>query len=135
MYTANTAQLVKGWGDFLGGMEWDFFSTFTYRYDIGVKQNRNMMNKISKALLKTSLDYQVFYMTEFSGYKTSTHNHMLIRGDGVIDIIHKNFKGYITDKVIHLPYDSDKGASYYVCKNITSPGVDYDMMFPEKNKY
>ena len=135
MYTANTAQLVKEFGSWLGTMEWDYFSTLTYQYDIGVKQNHNMMNRISKALLKTSLDYEVFYITEFSGYKTSTHNHMLIKGDGVIDIIHKNLKGYITDKVIHLPYDSDKGASYYVCKNINSPGVDYDMMIPENNKY
>ena len=61
MYTANTAQLVKEWGNWLGEEQWDYFSTYTYRYDIGVKQNRNMMNKISKALLKTSLDYLHYF--------------------------------------------------------------------------
>tara|TARA_Y100001968_G_C19409060_1_gene745318 strand:- start:1584 stop:1982 length:399 start_codon:yes stop_codon:yes gene_type:complete len=130
MYTANTAQLVKEWGNWLGEEQWDYFSTYTYRYDIGVNQNYNMMQEIEKALIESSLDYKVFYVTEFSGYKTSTHNHMLIKGIGVIDIIELclRSKGYITDKVKIEPYEKDKGANYYICKYICSEDIHYDFM-------
>ena len=62
MYTANTAQLVKEFGSWLGGMEWDYFSTYTYRYDIGVNQNYNMMQEIEKALIESSLESLVEFI-------------------------------------------------------------------------
>ena len=42
MYTYNTAQLVKGWGNWLSETAWDYFTTITYKHNIKPRRNESI---------------------------------------------------------------------------------------------
>ena len=44
VFKMNNRQIVKAYGDWLGETDWDYFSTFTYRYDIKQRQNERLMS-------------------------------------------------------------------------------------------
>ena len=118
---------IKVYGDWLGKTDWDYFSTFTYRFDIKQKQNERLMNGLRKNLESTDLNHFIFYVTEFTNYSYNTHNHMLIKGDGVKDRIESYFRGknLLYDNVVHYPYEKSLGANYYVTKFIGSDKIEW----------
>ena len=44
VFKMNNRQIVKAYGDWLGETDWDYFSTFTYRYDVKKRQNERLMS-------------------------------------------------------------------------------------------
>ena len=53
VYNMNNRQIVKAYGDWLGETDWDYFSTFTYRYDVKKRQNERLMSGLRENLKKT----------------------------------------------------------------------------------
>ena len=133
MYTQNNRQFVNAMGNWLGETDWDFFSTITYRHNVKEKQNYNIMQKLKSTLNNLHDDFKVFYVTEFTNYNYNTHNHLLVKGDGIIETINSFYidKGLIGDHVKHIPYEKDKGAHFYVSKYISSSNIDYNFIIPE----
>ena len=91
MYQTNRRELVREAGAWLGETSWDFFSTFTYRYDIKQKQNYKIMEGLRSSLQKLGLPHYIFYVTEFTS-SSSTHNYMLIKGDGVKEAVESHLR-------------------------------------------
>ena len=122
--------IVKSYGDWLGKTDWDYFSTFTYRFDIKQKQNERLMSGLREKLNSSTLSPLIFYVTEYTNYSYNTHNHMLIKGDGVKDRVESYFrdKNLLYGNVVHYPYKKSLGANYYVTKFIGSDKKEYDII-------
>ena len=127
MYLNNQREIVKSMGNWLGGMPWDIFSTITYRYDIKAKQNFKIMTGLEEYLNSLNKPFNMFWVTEYTNYNYTTHNHLLVKGDIVGDInSHLKSKSLIGDHVKHLPYK--KSASMYVSKFICDEKVNYNLI-------
>ena len=128
MYTPQQREPVMNMAKWLGSMSWDIFSTVTYRHDIKPKQNFRIMTALEKYLQALKKPFKMFWVMEHTNYRTSTHNHLLIKGEGVEQEIeyHLRSKGLITDHVKHLPYE--EGASLYVAKYLYDPESQYDII-------
>jgi len=122
--------IVKSYGDWLGKTDWDYFSTFTYRFDIKQKQNERLMSGLRENLNSSTLSPLIFYVTEYTNYSYNTHNHMLIKGDGVKDRVESYFrdKNLLYGNVVHYPYKKSLGANYYVTKFIGSDKIEWDVI-------
>ena len=115
MYIENQRQVVKSMGEWLGGMPWDTFSTITYRYDIKAYQNFKIMTGLEEYLKTLGKPFNMFWVTEYTNYNFSTHNHLLLKGDIKNDVnYHLKSKSLVGDHVKHLPYED--AASMYVSK-------------------
>jgi hypothetical protein len=131
MYTQQQRQTVTEMGKWLASMYWDIFSTITFRYDIKANQNFRIMTGLIKYLKSLGKPFNLFWVTEFTNYKFSTHNHLLLKGDIKDDInYHLKSKSLIGDHVKHLPYK--KGASMYVSKFICDEKTNWGIV---KNNY
>ena len=117
MYTQQQRKIVTTMGNWLGKTKWDIFSTITFRYDIKEKQNYRIMKGLEEYLKTLDKPFNMFWVTEFTNYNYSTHNHLLLKGDIAGDVnYHLKSKSLIGDHVQHLPYE--EGASMYVAKYI-----------------
>ena len=115
MYTQQQRQTVMNYANWLAETKWDTFSTITYRYDVKAKQNYKVMTGLEEYLKTLDKPFKMFWVTEFTNYDYSTHNHLLLKGDIAGDInYHLKSKSLIGKHVKHEPYD--KGASIYVAK-------------------
>ena len=126
MYRGNQKKIVTTMGNWLAETKWDYFSTITYRYDVKVKRNHDIMKGLEEHLMSLDKPFYMFWVTEFTNYNYNTHNHLLVKGDIVGDInSHLKSKSLIGDHVKHEPYE--KGAamyvSKYVCDNKTNWGI------------
>ena len=128
MYSTQQSNVVRGYAEWLQQTSWDIFSTVTYRHDIKPKQNFRIMTALEKYLQTLKKPFKMFWVMEHTNYRTSTHNHLLIKGEGVEQEVeyHLRSKGLITDHVKHLPYE--EGASLYVAKYLYDPESQYDII-------
>ena len=127
MYRGNQREIVRSMGNWVGGMPWDIFSTITYRYDIKAKQNFRIMTGLEEYLKSLDKPFNMFWVTEFTNYNYNTHNHLLIKGDILGDIIyHLKSKSLIGTHVKHLPYE--KGSSMYVSKFICDEKINWGIV-------
>jgi len=128
MYTTQQSNVVRGYAEWLQQTTWDIFSTVTYKHDIKPKQNYTIMTALEKYLQALKKPFKMFWVMEHTNYRTSTHNHLLLKGEGVEQEIeyHLRSKGLITDHVKHLPYE--EGASLYVAKYLCDPESIYDII-------
>ena len=133
MYNA-TKNISVEFGNWLGSMPWDTFSTITYKFDINAKRNRKIMTGIERRLNKLNRPHRVFWVMEHTYNSYQTHNHLLLHGEGVkseIDLYLKE-NNLVNDRFVrHIDYDSTLGANYYVSKYISSNNIDYDISFNE----
>ena len=123
MYTNNTAQLVKGWGNWLNETSWDYFTTITYKYDIKPKRNERIMFDLERSLRSRLKSFKVFWVMEHTSNNYQTHNHLLIKGNGIKEEVNNYLKNKrLVDKrfVKHLEYEKELGATFYVSKFIKS---------------
>ena len=127
MYTQQQRQTVMNYANWLAETKWDIFSTITYRYDVKAKQNYKVMTDLERHLMTLDKPFNMFWVTEFTNYDYSTHNHLLVKGDIVGDInYHLKSKSLIGDHVKHLPYE--KGASMYVAKYICDTKTNWGIV-------
>ncbi|MBU2948049.1 rolling circle replication-associated protein [Zobellia uliginosa] len=126
IYTDSTRELVKVWGEFLGTISWDYFSTLTYPFDMNARINERLILKLENELLRHKKTFNFFCVSEYHSNGTQTHNHLLIQGEWVRNFIDDYL---IRNKLVrkqglrHLPYDPQKGAPYYISKHINSPNT------------
>ena len=124
MYKGNQNKIVTSMGNWLAETKWDYFSTITYRYDVKVKRNYDIMKGLEEHLMSLDKPFYMFWVTEFTNRNYNTHNHLLVKGDIVGDInSHLKSKSLIGSHVKHLPYE--KSASMYVSKFICDDKIDY----------
>ena len=128
MYTTQQSKVVRGYANWLQETDWDIFSTVTYQYDVKPKQNHRIMMGVEEYLLSLKLKFKMFWVMEHTNYKRSTHNHLLLKGEGVEKEVeyHLRDKGLITDHVKHLPYK--EGASLYVAKYLCDSNAEYNIV-------
>ena len=127
MYKPKQRQLVTEMGKWLAGMPWDTFSTITYRYDVKAKQNFKIMTGLEEYLKTLGKPFNMFWVTEFTNYNFSTHNHLLLKGDIKNDVnYHLKSKSLIGDHVKHEPYK--EGASMYVSKYICDEKTNWGII-------
>ena len=127
MYTQQQSKTVTSMGEWLAETKWETFSTITYRYDIKEKQNYKVMTGLEEYLKTLDKPFNMFWVTEFTNYDYSTHNHLLVKGDIVGDInYHLKSKSLIGKHVKHLPYE--KGASMYVAKFICDTKTNWGIV-------
>ena len=131
MYTKQQRQTVRSMGKWLASMPWDIFSTITYRYDIKARQNFKIMTGLEDYLKSLGKPFSMFWVTEYTNYNFSTHNHLLLKGDIKNDInYHLKSKSLIGDHVKHEPYED--AASMYVSKYICDEKTNWGIV---KNNY
>jgi len=127
MYTEQQRETVVAYGNWLGSMPWDTFSTITYRYDVKEKQNLKIMTGLEEYLKTLDKQFNMFWVTEFTNYNYNTHNHLLIKGNIVRDIeYHLRCQCLIGKHIKHLPYE--KGASMYVAKYICDDKTNWGLI-------
>jgi len=127
MYIGNQKEIVRSMGNWLAETKWDIFSTITYRYDIKAERNRRIMTGLEEYLKGLDKPFNMFWVTEFTNYNYSTHNHLLLKGDIVGDInSHLKSKSLIGDYVKHYPYE--KSASMYVSKYICDEKTNWNLI-------
>ena len=131
MYTSKQT-LTREWGNWLGEKPWDFFTTVTYMYYINAKRNYRIMTAMEQRLKERVPGYKMFWVMERSHSGNQTHNHLLLRGEGIekeVNLFLKE-KGLVDKRFVkHLEYKADLGAHYYITKYISSDNVEYNLSF------
>ena len=126
MYTQQQSKTVMNYANWLGKTKWDTFSTITYRYDVKAKQNYKVMTDLERYLMTIDKPFNMFWVTEYTNYNFSTHNHLLLKGDIKNDVnYHLKSKSLVGDHVKHLPYE-DAASMYvskYICDTKTNWGI------------
>ena len=120
MYTQQQRQTVMNYDNWLA-------ETITYRYDVKAKQNYKVMTDLERHLMTLDKPFNMFWVTEFTNYDYSTHNHLLVKGDIAGDInYHLRSKSLIGKHVKHEPYK--KEASMYVAKYICDTKTNWGIV-------
>jgi len=127
MYTPEQRQTVMNYANWLAETKWETFSTITYRYDVKPKQNYKVMTGLEEYLKTLDKPFNMFWVTEFTNYNYSTHNHLLLKGDIAGDVnYHLKSKSLIGKHVKHEPYE--KSASMYVAKYICDTKTNWGIV-------
>lgn len=118
------------YGAWLNTLDWDTFSTITYRKNIRPKANRGIMTSLGKYLDKRLDDYMMFWAMEYT-HRGLVHDHLLVKNAYAtkhIDSFLKSKGLSISKGIKHIPYDKDLGASYYVSKYLNRKDAQYDII-------
>jgi len=117
------------WANWLNKWDWEWFVTLTFKYSVTLNQAERYWRKWVRKL-NSKIDDQIGYfrVTELQQFRYVPHFHTLILNT-------KNARRLTLmdcwDKVLHAgyariySYEKDKGAAYYLTKNIVNPLGDY----------
>ena len=115
-------KLSTQYGEFLGNIDWNYFSTLSFKWDVKQKQCEKVMHKLTDRLVEHFKDINIFWIAEYHKNMTSTHTHLLVRGDETIKMHINDYwrKNNLGDSkgIKHEVYNKSKGAHYYVSKYI-----------------
>jgi len=131
MYTRKQT-LTREWGNWLGKKEWDYFTTITYKHYVNAKRNYRIMTAMEQRLKETIPEHNMFWVMEISHSGNQTHNHLLLRGEGIekeVNLFLKEKRLVDNRFVKHYEYQANLGANYYIIKHITSDNVEYNISF------
>jgi|TARA_B100000768_G_scaffold63272_1_gene61239 hypothetical protein len=137
MYTENTSQLVQTWGNWLNETSWDYFTTITYKHNIKPRRNERIMFDLENSLKSHLKNFKMFWVMEHTSNNYQTHNHLLIKGNGVKEEVNSYLKKKrLVDErfVKHMKYEKGLGASFYVSKYIKSESIKYDISYSDNYK-
>ena len=115
MYTENTSQLVQTWGNWLNETSWDYFTTITYKHNIKPRRNERIMFDLENSLKSHLKNFKMFWVMEHTSNNYQTHNHLLIKGNGVKEEVNSYLKKKrLVDErfVKHMKYEKGLGASF-----------------------
>ena len=76
----NKVTLNREYGNFFGRENWDYFSTLTYKWTVGMTRNRRVMEGLVNSLKKQGLAFSMVWVSEWHKSGSSTHNHLLTKG-------------------------------------------------------
>ena len=126
------SKLTQTWGNWLQQTPWDYFSTYTFRYDISSSRNERYMLKLEESLQKHAISHKIFWVVEPTSNGFQSHSHFLIRGEEAKEHIFQFYqsKKLITSRnVVNDPYDKKLGANYYVSKTLHHAKAMYGMSY------
>ena len=136
--TATT--IVIEYADFLNGFDWDFFCTFSTRYELTMKSARRVMERLHSHLTKHYGKVKLFFVAEPFDVKNGYHTHALVQFEQPIarslksilrqawQIVSGGIGGKGNNHTILKKYDKDLGANYYVSKYMFKQNSDYDIL-------
>ena len=75
--------LTREYGNWLGEKQWDFFTTVTYKHYVNPKRNYRIMTAMEQRLKEKIPEHNMFWVMERSHSGNQTHNHLLLRGEGI----------------------------------------------------
>lgn len=127
--------------EWLGGMPWSFWSTFTTRRELTIKSARRSMALLGDILTTEGHnDFTIFWAAEPYDTKEGQHLHALVHfascdlttdNNAQFTALRKAWTTAIGDvqaRQYHVRYDRKLGAKYYVAKYISKKLCDYDML-------
>ena len=109
--------------EWLNGFNWDWWATFTFRYECSPHSAKKSFIRFFNP---ARVDY--FYASEWCKGHYGVHIHALMGntyGMRRLTAMDNWFKRYGIARI--FPYDTTKGARYYVCKYIVKRVADWDM--------
>jgi hypothetical protein len=121
------------YSEFIGNRKFDFFSTYNPKKKLTKKMARRAIEHCMKKIQSSYPASYCYWVAEpyvLGGY----HLHALFyidapSGRNKFSILEKAWEKYKGHKS-HITYDSEKGAKYYVTKNIHKDNADYDFIPP-----
>lgn len=118
MLTAvNKKELIRETGEWLHGFQWQFFLTLTFRRSMSLWQSERYFKNYIKQY-DNGIIY--FFVLEPHRLRHGYHVHLLLGKTSTL-IKWKHGNSDIQ------PYDSQRGAVYYVAKYIIEPTVFWDI--------
>lgn len=81
MYTTSSTSLINDWGGWLQAQIWDYFSTYTFRYDISMKRSEQHMLRVESLMEQEQIAHTLFWVAESPHNSQQSHLHMLIQGE------------------------------------------------------
>ena len=126
----NRVTLNREYGSFFGRENWDYFSTLTHKWKVGMNRNRRVMDELVTFLKRQGLAFSMVWVSEWHRSGSSTHNHLLTKGvdTTLIDRYwssHNLGRKKFND---HKVYEKDKGANFYLAKYLDKE-IDYDYVW------
>ena len=95
------------------------------------------MFDLERTLRSHLKSFKVFWVMEHTSNNYQTHNHLLIKGNGIKDEVNNYLKSKkLVDKrfVKHLEYEKELGATFYVSKFIKSDNIKYGISYSDNYK-
>ena len=138
MYQTRTKQLLQTWGGWLSQTTWDYFSTYTFRYDISPSRNEKYMLKLESYLQEQATNHRIFWVVEPTGNGYQSHSHFLIKGEEAKAQVLQFYtsKGLVNPRnVLNDPYEAHRGAEYYISKTIHHENARYGFSYSPDNQY
>ena len=129
----NKVTLNREFGNLFGRENWDYFSTLTHKWTVGMNRNRRVMDGLVNSLKKQGLAFSMVWVSEWHRSGSSTHNHLLTKGVD-ITLIDRYWSSHNLGRKkfnSHLVYEKDKGANFYLAKYLDKE-VDYDYVWTLK---
>ena len=129
----NKVTLNREFGNLFGRENWDYFSTLTHKWTVGMNRNRRVMEGLVRSLKKQGLAFSMVWVSEWHRSGSSTHNHLLTKGVDITLIdrywcSHNLGRKKFND---HKIYEKNKGANFYLAKYLDKE-VDYDYVWTLK---
>lgn len=132
MYTNNARELVQAWGGWLQAQMWDYFSTYTFRYEVSLKRSEHHMLKVEEQLKSEQIAHTLYWVAESPHTTLQSHLHFLIAGQEAQKFIYNYYqtKGMIDHRsVMNEAYDPTLGATFYVSKSLNDAHATYGMSY------
>ena len=131
--------LVAAYGNWLNSLTWNYYCTFTTRYQMTTKSARRSMQRFHEHL---STHYNckpvIFWVAEPFDTKYGCHLHALIEVENTFSVTKKHLRDawQVVSKGKGLKeynnttiknYDPVKGGHFYFSKYLQREGIDYDI--------
>lgn len=116
-------QLATEFGDWLGQWNWTHFATLTFRYPASEASGRAQFLRWIRRLQQRSGGPVGWFYAFERGLGGSLHLHALVEAHLPPKAVQATWSGGRAEVV---PYDRDRGARYYIAKDIWASGLEYD---------
>jgi len=120
------SEIKQEYGEFLDGIEWDYFCTFTTPYELTLKSARRLSGRIAKAV-NIPRAGKMFWGAEKFECKDGYHIHALIQSSVPKRVLWAWYKDRYGRNSISN-YDTGRRGSEYVTKYVAKELSDWDLM-------
>ena len=129
----NRVTLNREYGNLFGRENWDYFSTLTHKWTVGMNRNRRVMDGLVNSLKKQGIAFSMVWVSEWHRSGSSTHNHLLTKGVDItlIDRYWRSKNLGSRKFNDHKVYEKDKGAKFYLAKYLDKE-IEYDYVWSIK---
>ena len=131
---------VKNYGEWLNSIEWNYYCTFTSRYQLSIFSAQKAMERLFDNLVTNYGICQMFWVAEPFDTKYGYHTHALIKfselqSKSMIPLVKKSWqivskgrgqKEY--NNTIIKPYDKTLGGHFYVAKYLGRYNAEYGFL-------